>query len=84
VLGVRSAILVTQAFHLPRAIFLCRSMGINAVGVELPDWSVFSKNEMEHESLRETFARVKAVWEGLVTHPVPPVMGRGAKSGHAF
>jgi vancomycin permeability regulator SanA len=32
-LGVTSATLVTQAFHLPRALLLCESFGINVVGV---------------------------------------------------
>ena len=30
---LEEAILVTQRFHLPRALFLCRGMGINANGV---------------------------------------------------
>jgi vancomycin permeability regulator SanA len=33
VFGVQRAILVTQAFHLPRAVFLARAAGIDAVGV---------------------------------------------------
>lgn len=31
---VNEAILVTQAFHLPRALFVCEGLGIDAVGVE--------------------------------------------------
>jgi vancomycin permeability regulator SanA len=33
VFGVQRAILVTQAFHLPRAVFLARAAGMDAVGV---------------------------------------------------
>jgi vancomycin permeability regulator SanA len=33
VFGVRSAIVVTQQFHLPRAVALCRAVGIEAAGV---------------------------------------------------
>ena len=33
VLGVQEAILVTQDFHLPRAIYTCEGVGIRAVGV---------------------------------------------------
>ena len=33
IFGLDDAILVTQEFHLPRALFLCRSMGIEATGV---------------------------------------------------
>lgn len=31
--GQETAVLVTQAFHLPRAIFTCRALGVQAVGV---------------------------------------------------
>lgn len=33
IFGLESAILVTQAFHLPRAIFTCQALGVDAVGV---------------------------------------------------
>ncbi len=33
IFGLSEAILVTQAFHLPRAIFTCSLLGTNAVGV---------------------------------------------------
>jgi vancomycin permeability regulator SanA len=33
VYGVRRALLVSQAFHLPRAVALCRGMGVDADGV---------------------------------------------------
>lgn len=33
VFGVRQAIVVTQAFHLPRAVTLCRRLGVDASGV---------------------------------------------------
>lgn len=34
IFGVKNALLVTQRFHLPRALFLCNSLGITASGVE--------------------------------------------------
>lgn len=34
VYGVRRALLVTQAYHLPRAVGLCRTLGVDADGVE--------------------------------------------------
>jgi SanA protein len=33
IFAVESALLVTQEFHLPRAIFTCRRLGLDAVGV---------------------------------------------------
>jgi SanA protein len=34
IFGLDSAILVTQGFHLPRALFLCNALGLKAAGVE--------------------------------------------------
>ena len=34
VFEVRGAVLVTQAFHLPRAVYIARRLGIDAVGIE--------------------------------------------------
>ena len=38
IFGVNSAVLVTQRFHLPRALFLCNAFGINATGVEAENY----------------------------------------------
>ena len=35
-LGVRSALVVTQGYHLPRALYFARHAGIDAVGVPAP------------------------------------------------
>jgi vancomycin permeability regulator SanA len=37
VFGQTSALVVSQGFHLPRAIHLCRWAGVDVVGVEAPD-----------------------------------------------
>jgi len=34
IFGLKSALLVTQKFHLPRALFLCNMLGLTASGVE--------------------------------------------------
>ncbi|MBN1170567.1 MAG: YdcF family protein [Micromonosporaceae bacterium] len=34
VYGVRRALLVAQSYHLPRAVALCRSLGVDSDGVE--------------------------------------------------
>lgn len=59
---VRSAVLVTQAYHLPRALYLCRSMGIDAVGFARADWGRYGVALLLQEALvRESLARTKAV-----------------------
>lgn len=37
VFGQRSVLVVSQGFHLPRAVHLCRSAGVDAIGVEAAD-----------------------------------------------
>jgi SanA protein len=67
---VEEAILVTQAFHLPRAIYLCSHLGVDAVGVEA-DQHIYRRSTMLYWNLRELLATVNALWEVHVSHPVP-------------
>lgn len=61
VFGLGSALVVTQGFHLPRAVFLARRMGIEAEGVWDRDFrpSVWNR-------IREIPAQMKAVAEVLL------------------
>lgn len=70
IFGVKSAILVTQAFHLPRAIYLCDQLGIDSVGVEA-DLRTYRKSSLLYWNLREVFATVAALWDVNISHPVP-------------
>jgi vancomycin permeability regulator SanA len=67
VFGVQRAILVTQAFHLPRAVFLARAAGIDAVGVRAGGgrWHALYV-------WRELLARPLALVDAWV-HPRPPL-----------
>lgn len=67
---VNEVILVTQAFHLPRALYLCNQLGVDAVGVEA-DQRVYRKSTMLYWDLRELLATVNALWEVHISHPVP-------------
>jgi SanA protein len=64
------AILVTQAFHLPRAIYLCNHLGVDSIGVEA-DRQVYRKSAMLYWNLRELMATVNALWEVHISHPIP-------------
>jgi SanA protein len=70
---VDSAILVTQGFHLPRALFLCNSFGVEAVGVKADNYYYLKRLRLIW-SIRETLATAQAVWDVYVEHPMP-VMG---------
>jgi SanA protein len=70
IFGVTEAILVTQAFHLPRALYECSQLGIGSVGVEA-DLRVYSISSMLYWNARELFATVAALWDINISHPVP-------------
>jgi SanA protein len=61
-LGVRSALVVSQRYHLPRALYLARHAGIDAVGVPAQDthegWASLAKL-----FVREAAARAETVVE---------------------
>jgi len=61
-MGVRSALVVSQAYHLPRALYLARRAGIDAVGVAAPpgEKSAFG---LVRVHVRELFARAETVLE---------------------
>jgi vancomycin permeability regulator SanA len=62
--GVRSALLVSQRFHLPRALALCAALGIDANGVAA-DRSWYSARSRRFWELREYPASLVAVFETL-------------------
>lgn len=70
IFGVEEAILVTQAFHLPRALFLCNMLGVKAVGVEA-DNVTYRKWSLAIWNLREQFATAGAFVDVFITKPLP-------------
>lgn len=75
VFGVQRAILVTQGFHLPRAVFLARAAGIDAVGVRAGGgrWRA-------PYVWRELLARPLALVDAWV-HPRPPLPAASPLAG---
>ena len=79
--GLDSALLVTQGFHLPRALFVCNALGLKAEGVMAANrryWPVMSLIW----NVREQFATVAALVDVYVSRPQPilgepqPMFGR--------
>lgn len=70
VFQVEEAVVVTQRFHLPRALYLCEQMGIKATGLAA-DQSGFSLRLRLIWELRETVASAAAWWDTHVARPVP-------------
>jgi SanA protein len=70
IFGVSEAILVTQSFHLPRALYTCNHLGLSAVGVT-SDLTRYRRILMLYWDLRELFATTAALWDVHIAHPVP-------------
>src|SRR4029079_2883720 len=60
--GIRSALVATQAYHLPRSLYLARHAGIDAIGTPAPSASGPATLRW-HARLREMLARAEIVIE---------------------
>ena len=69
IFGVHSAIIVTQDFHLPRAVFIARSLGIDANGLVAP-----GTERSLYDYLREIPAALKA-FSDLAVRRLPQYLG---------
>ena len=71
IFGAEQAILVTQEFHLPRALYTCNQLGVEAVGV-VADRRTYVRATWYQ--LRELFALTRA-WLDLKLFKPVPVLG---------
>ena len=70
---IDSAILVTQTFHLPRALYTCNMLGVSAIGVPA-DLRQYRRVSQAFWNLRESVATAVALWQVYVSRP-QPVLG---------
>lgn len=84
IFGLRDAILVTQGFHLPRAIYTCNSLGVEALGVAA-DRRDYRRRQSAFLHMREVAATFVALWDIHITRPRPilgnpePIFPTGAQ-----
>lgn len=71
---VDSAILITQAFHMPRALLTCNGLGLPSTGVEATVRK-YRRSSYTYWYLREIPATAMAFWDVWVGHPLP-VLGK--------
>jgi vancomycin permeability regulator SanA len=71
VYGVTRALIVTQGYHLARAVELCRRLGVDAEGV-VARCEGCSKVTLAREQVRDFFAAGKAWWD--VARGRPPAV----------
>lgn len=70
IFGLEDAILVTQAYHLPRALYTCQQLGVDAVGVAAYE-SRYWPGAMRVWTTRELLATTTALWDVYVRKPLP-------------
>jgi SanA protein len=70
IFGLDQATLVTQRFHLPRALYLCEALGLEVQGVAA-DRGPYRERSVRFWHLRELFATAAAWWDVTVARPVP-------------
>jgi vancomycin permeability regulator SanA len=75
IFGVTEAVLVTQRYHLPRAVYTCRQLGVDAVGLGTPDWGAYPEALLVSYTAREVLATLNALWELHITRPPPMFLG---------
>ena len=68
IFGVERALLVTQRFHLPRAIFTCRNLGVDGIGFSADRRPYWSNN---YYRFRDAFATLRAWWDVKIARPLP-------------
>lgn len=62
---IKNAIVVTQKFHLPRALFISNGLGLDYIGFPAAQKHYEIQNSLIR---REKLANIKAVWEVLTKH----------------
>ncbi len=70
IFGLDSAILVTQEFHLSRALYICDTLGVESTGISA-DRRIYLKRSRVYWNTRETLATLSAFVDLYITHPIP-------------
>jgi SanA protein len=83
IFDVSSAVVVTQGFHMPRALYEAHEAGLSATGLtaDRHSWG----EQGRRSAIREIFARVKAIYDtstnaAVMSGPQIPITGDGRAS----
>ncbi len=69
VFGAQTITITTQDFHLPRALWIARHLGLTAYGLAAPGGEISL-----YDHVREIPASLKALWD-VLTYRVPKYLG---------
>ncbi len=72
IFNINKAILITQDFHMTRALYTCNSLGIDAIGVT-SDMNEYYN--LKWYKFKDKLALIKAIWETKVDSPDNVVLG---------
>lgn len=67
---ITEAVIVTQRFHISRALFLCNQLGMDAIGY-VADKQSYERNLFFW--MRDLISSAKAFWDIYIQEPAPPV-----------
>lgn len=88
IFGIQEAMLVTQSFHITRAVYTCNNLGVTANGVP-SDVRRYGRRSYTFWTIREIPATTVAMWEVWISRPLP-VLGKpepifaGKTSGSSY
>jgi vancomycin permeability regulator SanA len=72
IFDVKKAILVTQEFHLPRAIYLCENLGIDSIGITADRRRYVETSSWQ----RREYLAVASAWLEINFLPFEPIGGK--------
>jgi SanA protein len=74
IFGIQEAVLITQTFHLTRALYTCNNLGVTSNGVPA-EVRRYGRRSYSYWTIREIPAISMAMWDIWVSRPLP-VLGK--------
>ena len=70
IFGVDQALLITQDYHLPRALVTCNALGVKSEGIKA-DQRAYNSRSLRYWKIREIPATLVAFVDVYITRPLP-------------
>lgn len=74
IFNVQDAVLVTQRYHMSRALYACNNLGVSSDGLAIEDFSRYPNLRLKY-SLREYAASIKAWYDVSISERKPRYLG---------